>query len=53
MCAPKATASRADINALFEAVERTCPILNLLRNPQNIRAEVRHTDSSAAARLAA
>ncbi|MET1537103.1 OsmC family peroxiredoxin, partial [Burkholderia sola] len=46
-------ASRADIDALFEAVERTCPILNLLRNPQNIRAEVRHTDSSAAARLAA
>jgi len=46
-------ASRAEIDALFEAVERTCPILNLLRNPQNIRAEVRHTDSSAAARLAA
>ena len=42
-------ASRAEIDALFEAVERTCPILNLLRNPQNIRAEVRHTASSAAA----
>ena len=46
-------ASRAEINALFEAVERTCPILNLLRNPQSIRAEVRHTDSSAPERLAA
>ncbi|TFF61277.1 OsmC family peroxiredoxin [Comamonas sp. A23] len=46
-------ASRAEIDALFEAVERTCPILNLLRNPQSIRAEVRHTDSSASERLAA
>ena len=46
-------ASRAEINALFEAVERSCPILNLLRNPQSIRAEVRHTDSSAPERLAA
>ena len=46
-------ASRAEIDALFEAVERTCPILNLLRNPQSIRAEVRHTDSSAPERLAA
>lgn len=47
------SASRAEIDALFEAVERTCPILNLLRNPQSIRAEVRHTDSSAPERLAA
>ncbi|MGB6096533.1 MAG: OsmC family protein [Comamonas thiooxydans] len=46
-------ASRAEIDALFEAVERTCPILNLLRNPQSIRAEVRHTGSSAPERLAA
>ena len=46
-------ASRAEIDALFEAVERTCPILNLLRHPQSIRAEVRHTDSSAPERLAA
>ncbi|WP_205623443.1 OsmC family protein [Comamonas thiooxydans] len=45
-------ASRAEIDALFEAVERSCPILNLLRNPQSIRAEVRHTDSSAPERLA-
>lgn len=46
-------AGRAEIDALFEAVERSCPILNLLRNPQSIRAEVRHTDSSAPERLAA
>ncbi|MGU3627358.1 OsmC family protein [Comamonas sp. C24C] len=46
-------ASRAEIDALFEAVERTCPILNLLRNPQSIRAEVHHADSSAPERLAA
>ena len=46
-------ASRTEIDALFEAVERSCPILNLLRNPQSIRAEVRHTDSSAPERLAA
>jgi uncharacterized OsmC-like protein len=42
-------ASRAEIDALFEAVERNCPILNLLRNPQTIRAEVRHVDSRAEA----
>lgn len=41
-------ASRADIDALFEAVERNCPILNLLRNPQTIRAEVRLVNSRAA-----
>ena len=46
-------ASDEELATLFEAVERNCPILNLLRNPRNIRAEVRHTDSSAAARLAA
>ncbi|WP_298925881.1 OsmC family protein [uncultured Ramlibacter sp.] len=38
-------ASRADIDALFEAVERNCPILNLLRNPQQIRAEVKLLNS--------
>ncbi|SEK17211.1 MULTISPECIES: OsmC family protein [unclassified Variovorax] len=42
-------ASRADIDALFEAVERNCPILNLLRNPQAIRAEVKLVDSKAQA----
>jgi uncharacterized OsmC-like protein len=42
-------ASRADIDALFEAVERNCPILNLLRNPQTIRAEVKLANSQAKA----
>jgi hypothetical protein len=41
-------ASPEDIQALFEAVERTCPILNLLRNPQTIRAEVKLVNSKAA-----
>ncbi len=40
-------ASRADIDALFEAVERNCPILNLLRNPQTIKAEVQLINSKA------
>jgi uncharacterized OsmC-like protein len=42
-------ASREDIDALFEAVERNCPILNLLRNPQTIRAEVKLVNSKAEA----
>ena len=42
-------ASREEIDALFEAVERNCPILNLLRNPQTIRAEVKLIDSKAEA----
>jgi uncharacterized OsmC-like protein len=42
-------ASREDIDALFEAVERNCPILNLLRNPQTIRAQVKLTNSKAQA----
>jgi len=42
-------ASREDIGALFEAVERNCPILNLLRNPQTIRAEVKLVNSKAEA----
>jgi uncharacterized OsmC-like protein len=46
-------APRADIDALFEAVERSCPILNLLRNPQTIRAEVKLVNSKAAAANAA
>ena len=40
-------ARREDIDALFEAVERNCPILNLLRNPQSIRAEVKLVNSKA------
>ena len=46
-------ASRADIDALFEAVERACPILNLLRNPQAIRGSVELTNSAAAQPAAA
>jgi len=42
-------ASREEIDALFEAVERNCPILNLLRNPQTIRAEVKLVNSKAEA----
>ena len=41
-------ASQEDIDALFEAVERNCPILNLLRNPQTIRAEVKRVGKKAA-----
>lgn len=41
-------ASAEDVQALFEAVERTCPILNLLKNPQTIRAGIKHTVSAAA-----
>jgi uncharacterized OsmC-like protein len=40
-------APQAEIDALFEAVERSCPILNLLRNPQEIRAEVKLVNSKA------
>ncbi len=42
-------AAKEDVDALFEAVEKTCPILNLLKNPQQIRAEIRHTRSVASA----
>lgn len=35
-------ASDEQVQALFEAVEKNCPILNLLKNPQTIRAEIRH-----------
>jgi uncharacterized OsmC-like protein len=31
------------IRALHEAVEAVCPIFNLLRNPQTIHGELRHT----------
>ena len=30
-------ASDEELATLFEAVERNCPILNLLRNPQQIQ----------------
>ncbi|MDR6290030.1 putative OsmC-like protein [Inquilinus ginsengisoli] len=41
------SASREEIDALQEAVERNCPILNLLKNPQQIGGEVRLTPSRA------
>ncbi len=41
-------AGREEIDALFEAVERNCPILNLLRQPQRIRAEVKLSNSQGA-----
>jgi len=42
-------ASAEDVQALFEAVEKNCPILNLLKNPQTIRAEIRHHKTNEAA----
>ncbi|MFJ3056617.1 OsmC family protein [Herbaspirillum sp. NPDC087042] len=42
-------ASDEQVKALFEAVEATCPILNLLKNPQQIRAELRHRQTDTAA----
>ncbi|MFD0681170.1 MULTISPECIES: OsmC family protein [unclassified Paenibacillus] len=38
--------SAETIAALHEAVERVCPIYNLLLNPQNIAGEVVHTSSA-------
>jgi uncharacterized OsmC-like protein len=38
-------ASEEEIAALFEAVERACPILNLLVNPQQINGSFVHTAS--------
>jgi uncharacterized OsmC-like protein len=38
-------ASSAAVDALFAAVEKTCPILNLLKNPQQIKAQIVHTVS--------
>lgn len=35
-------ASSEEIKALFEAVEQTCPILSLVRNPQNVRSTINH-----------
>ncbi|WP_353234313.1 OsmC family protein [Diaphorobacter ruginosibacter] len=43
------SASDEQLSALFEAVERHCPILNLLRNPQHIEGRVVRVDSRAPA----
>ncbi|MGO4123877.1 OsmC family protein [Inquilinus sp. YAF38] len=40
-------AAPAEIEALREAVERNCPILNLLRQPQPIAGEIRLTEIQA------
>lgn len=40
-------ASSATIKELFEAVEKTCPILNLLKHPQEVRATINHTPTGA------
>lgn len=42
-------ADKEAVQALFDAVEKTCPILNLLKNPQTIRTEIRHTASAVSA----
>lgn len=41
-------ASKERIDALFELVERSCPILNLLRHPQSVRGAVAHTQTDTA-----
>jgi uncharacterized OsmC-like protein len=41
------------IRALHEAIERTCPILNLLRHPQDIRSTINHTSTDAVSGVAA
>lgn len=42
-------ASKDAVESLFAEVKRTCPILNMLRNPQHIKASVEQTSSSHAA----
>ena len=39
-------ASSAEIAALHDAVERACPILNLLLNPQEIRGVINHVQTA-------
>ncbi|MGK9230901.1 OsmC family protein [Inquilinus limosus] len=46
-------AAEAEIEALREAVERNCPILNLLRRPQAIAGEIRLNQARAPAAVAA
>jgi uncharacterized OsmC-like protein len=46
-------ASSADIEALHEAVERACPILNLLLSPQEIRGSINHIQTGEPALTAA
>ena len=43
-------ASDEAVDRLHEAVERLCPVLNLLRRPQAVSGPLRRTASPAAAR---
>jgi uncharacterized OsmC-like protein len=38
------TAPREQVQALYDQVERTCPILSLLRNPQTVKGTLHHHD---------
>lgn len=40
-------ASKADVEALLAEVERTCPILNLLQQPQTVQVVLKHTQPTA------
>nr|WP_298099245.1 OsmC family protein [uncultured Shinella sp.] len=42
-------ASSETIKELFEAVEETCPILGLLRHPQNVHAVINHVQTGSGA----
>ena len=44
------THKREAVDRLHEAVERLCPVLNLLRNPQAIAGPVRRTAAPETAR---
>lgn len=46
-------ASQEQLDTLFAAVEKNCPILNLLRNPQSIQGRVQRVQAPSAAREAA
>lgn len=43
------TAPRADVQALFEAAEKTCPILNLLGGHAAVQTELKHIEPGSVA----
>jgi uncharacterized OsmC-like protein len=43
----ESSASTQSINDLFEAVEETCPVLSLVKNPQTIRTVINHIKTTA------
>ena len=47
------SASDTELAALHQAVERVCPILNLLVNPQDIKGRIEHTVPAPAQALVA